>query len=149
MFHICKLVCVHKMQLCQYKYLIWTHCINNATMTTGIHTLQITGICPRTNIPATLQIYVSLYYYRSLRTDFIYKFKKLQLLITKPLHYMCQQICPSHAIYILHAQITPFALKGGSLPIYIWNNWTHWHQSCNEECCTQKTLMQPLIVMMT
>ena len=33
----------------------------NVTRSTGIHTVHIIGICPRTNMPAALHIYVPLY----------------------------------------------------------------------------------------
>ena len=50
--------------------------INNVTrIYTYIHTLHIAGICPRTNMSTTLQIYIP-HYYCSLHTDFTDKLKK-------------------------------------------------------------------------
>ena len=44
-----------------------------STMWLGALVFHIIGICPRTNMSATLHIYVPLYYYCSLHTDFRYK----------------------------------------------------------------------------
>ena len=41
--------------------------INNVNRSTGIHTFHITGICPWTNMPATLYIYVPLHFKCSLK----------------------------------------------------------------------------------
>ena len=78
--------------------------INNVTRNTGIHTLQIIGICPWTNMPTILHMYIPLYCYLSLHVDptsshTSQKNSKLQLLL--------------YAIYLPPVQITWFALMGG------------------------------------
>ena len=45
--HIQITSCAHIVQLCQYQYLIWTHC-NQQCNQKLLHTLHITGICPWT-----------------------------------------------------------------------------------------------------
>ena len=79
--------------------------INNMTIRTSIHTLHI-DICPWTNMPATLHIFVSMQFYcshmdpRLLNIDV--QRNKLELLITMLLPYMCQQqMCPQMP-YICH-----------------------------------------------
>ena len=60
---------------------------------------------------------------------------------------MClQQICLSNVIYMPHAQIIQCASirKAGW---YIWNIQTYWHQP-HKQCCTQKTVMPTLAMMM-
>ena len=86
--------CVHMIQLCQYIYLTWTMNFN-VTMTTGMHTPHITGICPWTNMPATLHICVPLHFYCRLKINptFLYisiKINKLQHILTKLLQNVCQ-----------------------------------------------------------
>ena len=71
----------------------------------------------------------------------------MQLWFTMLLPCMCQQqISPSNVIYLYHAQITQCASMR-QVCYYICNIWTHWHQPHDKECCTQKTIM-PMLTMM-
>ena len=62
--HICKL-CSCKIQdyVRVYHTSYELNAINNVTRSSGIHTFHITGLCPWTNMPATLHNYVPLHYY--------------------------------------------------------------------------------------
>ena len=69
MSHMITTSCAYIRQLCQYIYIPYEFtAINNVTRSTGIHIFQITGICPWTNMPATLHVFVLLQFYCSLYT---------------------------------------------------------------------------------
>ena len=63
-------LCTYIRLLCQYIYISYElNAINNVTSNTAIHTSHITDICPWTNRPATLHIYVPLHFFCSLHID--------------------------------------------------------------------------------
>ena len=116
---MCKLVHMHTW----HNYItIYTsyeiNIINNVTRSSGSHKFYIIGICPWTNMPATLHIDAPLHFYNSLHIDptlphISMNNKKMHPQFTMLLPYMCkQQIYP-------HMQITQHTLMGRSMPIYL------------------------------
>ena len=95
--------------------------MKNVTLTTGMHTFHITGICPWINMPFTLNMCVLLHFSCSLHIDSVFlhksiKINKLQNILTKLLQNVCQEsICPSNATCMPHAKIT-WHIYGGSMP---------------------------------
>ena len=92
-YHTCKLV-LCTWNNCQYMCFIWTNCNQQCNQETGIHTFYNIGICPETNMPTTLCMYVPLQCYCSLHIDpsFLHMLcnnNKIHLLLTISLQYMC------------------------------------------------------------
>ena len=85
--------------------------ITKVTRSTGIHIFHIIGKCPRTNLYTTLHIYVPLYHYCGLYTDFTYKLKSniLQLLITMLLPYVQAKNMPLSCHIYATCQLTQCA----------------------------------------
>ena len=83
-----------------YICLIWTTSITNGASSISIHTIHIIAICPQTNVPVILQIYVHctdgcIVCIKPSLVHPSWRNKKIQLLFTMLLPYICQhQICP-------------------------------------------------------
>ena len=134
----------------QYIYLIWLNAITNVTKSTGIHTFDITYICPWTNMPITLHIYVPLNFYCSLHMDHSLlhtpiEINKLKHLFIILLQNMCQQPmslleCHMYAIY----QYYLMCINGESMLIYAtyeltdishvaWSTVHRWHRMMQDK----------------
>ena len=119
------------------------------TRSTGTHTFHITGMCSRTNKPATLTIYILLYFYCSLLIDptllhTSVKNKKMQHLLTKLLQNMCQtEICPSNVICMPYALIMQCASIGEVCATYELTgiNYVTW-RAVHRQC--QMMMMMPM-----
>ena len=119
--------------------------MNNVIRSTDVHTLHITGICPWTNMPGTLHIYVALHFYYSLHWNptlqqISIKINKLQHLFTILLQNICQQHIFPQMSHICHITKWLHMYQWGSIPIYICYMLSCSHQWCSQNGCTQTTI---------
>ena len=107
-------------------YLIWTYCNQQCDQEHWIYTFQINDIYPWTNTPPTLHMYVPLHFYCSLHRPHLTAHIKNQYITFT---ILLQNIYPSNAINMLHAQITQCAFMEGGC-YYICHIWSCYHQWC-------------------
>ena len=98
------LKCMH---LCLHSYKLTE--INIAIRNTGIHTFNIIGICPWTNMHATLPIFIPLCYYCTLPAHIS---GKNWLLFTMILPYLFQQVYPSNDTHMPQMKTSSCVDKG-------------------------------------
>ena len=91
--------------------------INNVTRNTDIHTFHIIGICPWTNLPVTLHIYVPHHYYCGLHRDpTLYTSQKIKQQSTKGtphiiVKYVPETNMPLKSIYMCQICLVVYVLK--------------------------------------
>ena len=132
--------CVHIRKLNQYIHLIWTQCYQEYNKHWYTYITHYWHMLPE-------QIYLlhCTYMFHCMYTaghcKLPSKVSMLQHVFTKLQQNMCQpQISPPYAIYMPYSQISQQALMWKVLQ-YICHKWTHCHQPCDKEWCTQLSMI--------
>ena len=84
--------CAYLRQLCQYICLIWTHYNQQCDQKHWYNPLHNIGICPWTNMPPKLHIYIALHYHCSLHIDHTL----LHIQVQKTTNYNSYLVCYIH-----------------------------------------------------
>ena len=121
---------------------ISTH-VNHVTGNTTIHIFHITGICPWTNMSATLHIYVSPYYYSSLYRDPNSLYISINKTVTF-IYYTTENYVPAtnmpHKSHINGTCPNYLLCINGGVCQYVCHIGTHQHQPYKHDCCAQKPM---------